>query len=205
MKFQLNNHIQLVASECAMPLLELEPLVSLHPHERAHYHLIRAEHRKREWLWVRYLLQQHKPGAQIHYQPHGKPFLAHSALQLGITHTGAMAALAWGECDFLGIDIEPDARRVDGLKHKFCTAHELALCPDTMTESEFLLALWRAKEAVYKAAGLRGIDFREQLNVREVGTNPFSLRVELLADNAPRFWTVNHHKLADYTLSWTSN
>lgn len=102
--------------------------------------------------------------ARIEHRPDGSPVIIGSSREISISHCTGMAALAVGKSQRIGIDIElprPTLRRV---ADKFISATEFDRwgADDTM-----LLKAWTIKEALYKAAGQRGVNFADDVKLPE--------------------------------------
>ena len=123
--------------------------------------------RRREWLAVRMLVAQCLGNAHIiSYESSGRPFLADGSWQISISHTKEYAALAWLPDGTVGIDIERRTDRVMRVVRKFINAEEqAALDASHFSSPDGELLLWTAKEALYKAVGIRELDCMEALTV----------------------------------------
>ena len=125
--------------------------------------------RRCEWLAVRTLLAQCLGGGRaIAYdEASGKPFLSDHSYEISISHTRGFAALAWHPTLPVGIDIERRSDRVLRVVKKFVnTTEREALGASGYASPEGELVLWTAKEALYKAIGIRGLDFLNALTVK---------------------------------------
>ena len=103
-------------------------------------------------LLMRHLLGVREDG-QLAEASHGKPMLAGEGPQFNLSHAGAYAVLAVGDCPN-GVDIER-TERMRPLAAKYCmTPEEYALFTRTDTPEEFFCTLWTGKESVMKGVGL---------------------------------------------------
>ena len=119
-----------------------------------------------EWLSSRYLLTSIMDNAEhiiFDYDKYGKPFILGSDKFISISHSDEMLAAAVSDYK-IGIDIERSSNRTVRVKEKFASQNDLAFLNDE-NEMMFLTRLWTVKEAVYKAYGKKGIDFKEQINL----------------------------------------
>ncbi|MEN9443180.1 MAG: hypothetical protein RIS47_70 [Bacteroidota bacterium] len=186
-----------------LPSLEyLENSVILHPEELLTYAKIRVRRRRTEWLATRYILSKIRPSNRIVYLPSGKPQLAHGSEQLAITHTDGFVAIAIGQGKYLGIDTERHDRKFAAVAPKYISETELALRPHNFPDEIFEGQVWRAKEAVYKAIGQTGVDFKVEMQVQELRNHSLELRTNI--DTHPATWEVFHTPIGAYILSWTS-
>lgn len=121
--------------------------------------------KQKESLAGRYLLQQelvrrNYPISHIHLHEEGKPYLA-GGPQFSISHTQKLAAVALSEKLEVGIDLEENGRKVAKIAQRYLSEAELACFS---SEKDQLLA-WCMKEAIYKANGRKGIDFRMDMQL----------------------------------------
>lgn len=142
------------------------------------------------------------PGAvRLGRGEHGKPFLADSAFEFNVSHSGGalLVGIAGGQA--LGVDIETPRRTrpVLDLARRFFAAdeaHALAQLDESQRQIAFL-RLWSCKEAVVKALG-NGIGFglaRLQFDIDPSG-EPRELSVIHASAGAPQDWHIVQIKLS---------
>ena len=140
------------------------PLVQsfLSVREQAFFSTLKLPKRQTEWAGGRLALKKavstlvRLPLSKIEILPQegvGKPQLLiggeKSHLPFSITHSHGYAVAAVApDANYIGIDLEKTAHRIDAWKHDFF--HPSELTDDT---DEFLTALWTQKEAVVKLLG----------------------------------------------------
>lgn len=130
------------------------------------------EGRRLEWLTGRYLVKKLVGrNCVCKTQQTGKPYLENSDLQISISHSkGLVTAVVAPKS--VGIDIQQITPKVGRVAKKFMRSVEAAsLKPESYLEH--LHVYWGAKEALYKAYGNRGLDFRKHIHV-----NPFSYQTK---------------------------
>lgn len=129
--------------------------------------------RRREWLAVRLLVATCLGGDKtVSYDPDGRPFLTDRSCEISISHTKDYAALAWHLFRPVGVDVERKSDRVMRVVRKYVNAGEqTALESSRYCSPDGELLLWTAKEALYKAVGIRSLDCLEELSV-DVPMNP---------------------------------
>ena len=91
----------------------------------------------------------------LSYLPDGKPVLA-DGRYISISHTGFNVGIALSEKTPVGLDIQIPGNKVMRILDKFASDQEKKSI-DSLEKAVFL---WTAKEAVYKAAGIRGLSFK---------------------------------------------
>lgn len=140
-----------------------------------------SEKRRREWLAWRALLQDILPGAVVDYTPDGAPALKDSASVLGVDAAELRDGSPRGEYKCLsvshsidmvavmvadrpcGVDIETYNRNFSRVASKYIAdAERRYLIPDTSCS---YARLWCAKEALYKWAGIPGVNLRDEVTV----------------------------------------
>lgn len=120
------------------------------------------ETRNLEWLASRYILSLLVPEARISKGTGMKPMLIDDIRYISISHTQGYAACIVSNLP-CGIDIELDLPRIIRIAPKFNLPEELDLIKDDEKYQTRLYQIWCSKEAMYKAFGLGGIDFRKDL------------------------------------------
>lgn len=112
----------------------------------------------------------------LHHRESGAPYLEGGEERISLTHTVGLLAVAslprTPEADLeqfstrtaLGIDAERwDREKVCSLRKRFLSEEELHLVPEDDVRAGILA--WTAKEALYKAALMPGLDFRRDLRI----------------------------------------
>ncbi len=89
---------------------------------------------------------------------------------ISVSHTDGWVALLAADRP-CGVDIERTGRNVARVSERFATAAELAASLKVLPGNP-ALAVWCAKEALYKAAGIEGLDFLSDMTL--VATSPAS-------------------------------
>ena len=156
-----------------------------------------------EWLSSRYLLTSIMDNAEhiiFDYDKYGKPFILGSDKFISISHSDEMLAAAVSDYK-IGIDIERSSNRTVRVKEKFASQNDLAFLNDE-NEMMFLTRLWTVKEAVYKAYGKKGIDFKEQINL--ISENECVLNLE---NNLKLRYKLHSELIEDYffTVAYQKN
>ena len=132
----------------------------------------------------------------------GKPFLDSKNLQINYSH--AKNLIFWGEHESfkIGVDIEYLRPQLLKIKHKFCREDEFDFIPAD-NEIPYLLAIWSAKEAIYKAYGKKEVDFQKHMQILpfEIGSEGV-IAANFLLDN-PTPMTVHYHFNGEMITCWT--
>jgi phosphopantetheinyl transferase len=139
-------------------------------------------HKRLQHLAGRFLLQFLFPGFPyelIKIADTRKPFLPNEEYHFSISHCGDYAAAIVSTDKRVGVDIEIISERIHKVAHKFLSRSEMDYLhkEDKLflkqwgikekVETEFLTLVWNAKEAIFKWYGDGGIDFSEQILMRD--------------------------------------
>lgn len=121
-------------------------------------------------LAARNLIGATFPNHQLLFSEQGKPLLSPPSAHINHSHAGDYAILAHHPEKSVGVDIEQLRPQLLKIYPRFCNEAELSLLgPNPQLET--LLLIWCAKEALYKAIGEKGTDFREHLHLRQWPTD----------------------------------
>jgi 4'-phosphopantetheinyl transferase len=119
-----------------------------------------------EWLSSRYLLQnimQKNYRMATVKDGYGKPYLIGSEKHISLSHSSNFTAAIVAD-SHTGIDIQYITEKLIRVKHKFLSPEEMEYYELTM-DLLILHVYWGAKEALFKAYGKGGVDFKKQLYV----------------------------------------
>jgi phosphopantetheinyl transferase len=164
---------------------------------------IKYSARELELLSVQKVIEDCYTGSILSKDEFGKPFLVPQNSEINYSHTSKR--LLWGEHPTLrvGVDIETLRPQLSKIKHKFCREDELSFIP-TQEELPYLLAIWSAKESIYKAYGKKEVDFKEHMQIEK-----FKLESEgffeanfLLVSNFRM--VINYRWTGEYMITWTT-
>ena len=173
--------------------------------------------RRQEWLAVRWLLHHisgHSLRLPLAKDAFSKPFFSnHDKLTCSLSHShglvGALLAEQGGVA--VGCDLQVLVEKMPRLAPKFLNFREMEFVQDQSLANQFALThlFWTAKESLYKAYGIKELDFRAHMQVepfiwngREATTmgsivkndyhQPFQLWMEQkeCPDGTPYVWTV---------------
>lgn len=134
--------------------------------EQTQLDTIMGKGRRKEFLAARQLL--HELSGREHRgilvkDEYGKPHLEGSDYKISISHTDSLSA-AIGHPQNCGVDVQVFVSKINRLAPRFMGVAENAQLTDA-NRLIFQHLVWSAKEAMYKAYGLREVDFRAHLFV----------------------------------------
>ena len=121
---------------------------------------------KEQFLAVRKILHLENPCYKIRYDESGKPFI-NSDLNISISHSKCMAAIVFSEHNLAGIDIEHKQNKIIRIKNKFLNDSE-KLENEYQYNVDNLTMMWTAKESIYKALGIKGVSFSDNIIIKNI-------------------------------------
>ena len=122
--------------------------------------LIKAPHRRREWLGTRILLKQlHKE--RLDFLPNGKPVVPSGAVS--ISHCKGSVAVVTSSVN-IGMDIQLPTEQIFIIRSKFCSDTEWGWLEKHDDTLRALTIVWSAKEAIFKYWG-EHVEFAEDIEV----------------------------------------
>lgn len=98
--------------------------------------------------------------ASFAHRPDGSPLVVGSGLRVSVSHSAKMAAVVVDDMAAVGVDIEePRTAQLRRVAPRVLSEAEAA----AYASDEGLLRAWTLKEALYKAAGVAGADWRSDI------------------------------------------
>jgi phosphopantetheinyl transferase len=130
--------------------------------EKERYFEIKHENRKQEFVATRILRHEIFGHQHIHYRIHGAPFIENEGF-ISISHSKNCVGIAINSNHEIGLDLEYKRVNIKKIQHKFISEKEGEIF-DCNSTSE-VTKIWSSKEALYKLAGRKGIDFKTELQL----------------------------------------
>ena len=124
---------------------------------------------KEQFLAVRKILHLENPSYKIRYDESGKP-LINSDLNISISHSNLMAGIVFSDFNQTGIDIEEKESKIINIQNKFLNESE-KLKDEYQSDVDYLTKIWTAKESIYKALGIKGISFSDDIIIKNINKN----------------------------------
>lgn len=122
--------------------------------------------RQIEWMASRYLMQKIMDidiEAKLRKDKFGKPFLLQEDVHISISHSHKYSALA-SSPRIIGIDIQLQLNKITRIAHKFISEKEQSYFIENK-ETEYMHAIWGAKESMYKAYGRKRVEFIDDMEL----------------------------------------
>ncbi len=165
--------------------------------------------RKSHFIASRLLAKEFYPQSEVFKDEFGKPHLIGSNAHISWSHSGNYAALIACENSSTGIDIEQISDRILRIENKFCNKEDKKSI-DPGHHAETLLAIWTAKESMFKWYGRKEVDFKLHMSVEPFEwqeSGRFFTRFhkgETQARFTMEYEIINHH-LATWIVGETEN
>ena len=124
---------------------------------------------KEQFLAVRKILQLENLDYKIRYDELGRPSI-NSDLNISISHSNLMAAIGFSDNYNTGIDIELKKNKILNIQNKFLNESE-KMENEYQSNVDYLTMVWTAKESIYKALGIKGVSFSNDIIIKNININ----------------------------------
>jgi phosphopantetheinyl transferase len=121
---------------------------------------------KEQFLATRKLLALENTDYKITYDNNGKPLL-NSKYNISISHSHEIAAIAISDNSKIGLDIQLNENKIINIQDKFLNPSE-KLNIGEIPSLKILTMIWTSKESIYKAVGIKGISFSDNIKIEKV-------------------------------------
>lgn len=161
--FSPHKHLQIYLNRCIEEDLFDSVIATLSPEECSLFNKITSPLRQREFLSLRkFLSEVLDKTVNVHYTPHGKPFIAGYSTELSVSHSAGYIAFALNEAAPAGLDIQHPRPQIMRIAQKFLSEDEKTLAGNDLFRTTLI---WSAKEAMYKWYSKRKLIFAEDMLV----------------------------------------
>ena len=144
---------------------ELSPK-ELNNEEKKLFKLKKSNVLKEQFLATRKILELENSDYIITYDLDGKPSL-NSEFNISISHSHEIAAIVISDNSKIGLDVQLKESKIFNIQNKFLNKYEKSNIGDDPTV-DILTMVWTSKESIYKAIGLKGISFSENIKIDKV-------------------------------------
>ena len=103
-----------------------------------------------------------------------RPYLDQSDYHISLSHSFPFVAAVISHKKLVGIDLERFGRNVEKIGPRFLSSEEWNLWQDSHSD---LTKAWTCKEAIYKAMGVPGLAFQQDIQLPPFANNPFEILV----------------------------
>ena len=118
---------------------------------------------KEQFLATRKILDIENPDYKINYNHNGKPSL-NNGCNVSISHSHKITAVAISNNYKIGLDVQLKVNKIFNIQNKFLNKSEKLYIGDNPSVN-ILTMIWTSKESIYKALGLKGISFSENIKI----------------------------------------
>ena len=144
---------------------ELSPK-ELNNEEKKLFKLKKSNVLKEQFLATRKLLALENSDYKITYEINGQPLL-NSNYNISISHSHEIAAIAISDNSKIGLDVQLKEKKIFNIQNKFLNKSEILNIGENPS-IDTLTMMWTSKESIYKAIGLKGISFSENIKIDKV-------------------------------------
>ena len=121
---------------------------------------------REQFLATRKVLALENSDYKISYNNNGKPSL-NAKYNISISHSHEIAALVISDNSKIGLDVQLYENKIFNIQDKFLNPTE-KLNIGKNPSLKILTMIWTSKESIYKAVGLKGISFSDNIKIEKV-------------------------------------
>ena len=121
---------------------------------------------REQFLATRKVLALENSDYKISYNNNGKPLL-NSKYNISISHSHQIAAVAISDNSKIGLDVQLNENKIFNIQDKFLNPTEKLNIGENPS-LKILTMIWTSKESIYKAVGLKGILFSDNIKIEKV-------------------------------------
>ena len=121
---------------------------------------------REQFLATRKVLALENSNYKITYDINGKPSL-NSKYNISISHSHEIAAIAISNNSKIGLDVQLNENKIFNIQDKFLNPSEKLNIGENPSV-KILTMIWTSKESIYKAVGLKGISFSDNIKIEKV-------------------------------------
>ena len=143
---------------------ELSPK-ELNNDEKKLFKLKKSNILREQFLATRKMLVLENSDYIITYDLDGKPSL-NSEFNISISHSNEIAALVMSNKKIIGLDVQFKESKILNIQNKFLNNFE-KLNIGGNPSIDILTMIWTSKESIYKAIGIKGVSFSENIQIEK--------------------------------------
>jgi phosphopantetheinyl transferase len=121
---------------------------------------------REQFLATRKVLALENSDYKITYNNNGKPSL-NSKYNISISHSHEIAALVISDNFKIGLDVQLNENKIFNIQDKFLNPSEKLNIGENPS-LKILTMIWTSKESIYKAVGIKGISFSDNIKIEKV-------------------------------------
>ena len=179
-EIELNNHIDLSLSSIS----KLD--------------LIKSSSQRKQFLGVQNLLKLHKiNNGSLFYDKNGKPHLSNNKF-ISISHSFEYCGVIVSDVK-VGLDIEKLRPKILNISKKFISESDWNLIK--LSSVENVTKVWTIKEAVFKAFGYSGIDFKKNILIESINIEFDRAKVKIYKNEIIEYYNIEIINFSQYICS----
>jgi phosphopantetheinyl transferase len=198
--YVINEHISnnLLLWELSETQTQLNNLVNISSRSKSRLDLIKSSSQKKQFLGVQNLLKLHQINNDIlSYDDNGKPHLLNNKF-ISISHSFDYCGVIVSDVK-VGLDIEKLRSKILNISKKFVSPSDRDLIKlDSVVN---ITKIWTIKEAVFKAFGYSGIDFKENILIESINIEFDRAKVKIYKNEIIEYYNIEIINFSQYICS----
>jgi phosphopantetheinyl transferase len=198
--YVINEHISnnLLLWELSETQTQLNNLVNISSRSKSRLDLIKSSSQKKQFLGVQNLLKLHQINNDIlSYDDNGKPHLLNNKF-ISISHSFDYCGVIVSDVK-VGLDIEKLRSKILNISKKFVSPSDRDLIK--LDSVENITKIWTIKEAVFKAFGYSGIDFKENILIESINIEFDRAKVKIYKNEIIEYYNIEIINFSQYICS----
>jgi|TARA_B100000767_G_scaffold173442_1_gene162284 phosphopantetheinyl transferase len=198
--YVINEHISnnLLLWELSETQTQLNNLVNISSRSKSRLDLIKSSSQKKQFLGVQNLLKLHQIDNDIlSYDDNGKPHLLNNKF-ISISHSFDYCGVIVSDVK-VGLDIEKLRSKILNISKKFVSPSDRDLIK--LDSVENITKIWTIKEAVFKAFGYSGIDFKENILIESINIEFDRAKVKIYKNEIIEYYNIEIINFSQYICS----
>ena len=177
---------------------QLSNLLNISLSSKSKLDLIKSSSQRRQFLGVQNLLNLHKiKNDMLSYDDNGKPHLLNNKF-ISISHSFNYCGVIVSDVK-VGLDIEKLRSKILNISNKFVSASDRNLIK--LDSVENITKIWTIKEAVFKAFGYSGINFKENILIESINIEFDRAKVKIYKNEIIEYYNIEIINFSQYICS----
>ena len=199
----ISNHYNFISSNQLLWKLsetetELKNLLNPSTYSNSRLNLIKSTNQRKQFLGVQNLLKLLKISSDtLFYDNNGKPHLSNNKF-ISISHSFDYCGVIISDTK-VGIDIEKFRSKILNISKKFISESDRNLIK--LNSVENVTKVWTIKEAVFKAFGYSGIDFKENILIESINIEFDRAKVKIYKNEIIEYYNIEITNFSQYICS----
>ena len=199
----ISNHYSFISSNLLLWKLsetetELKNLLNPSTYPNSRLNLIKSSNQRKQFLGVQNLLKLLKINSDtLFYDNNGKPHLSNNKF-ISISHSFDYCGVIISDTK-VGIDIEKFRPKILNISKKFISESDWNLIK--LNSVENVTKVWTIKEAVFKAFGYSGIDFKENILIESINIEFDRAKVKIYKNEIIEYYNIEITNFSQYICS----